>query len=589
VAPGQSKTVAITISSSSSDGVQRFGRIDLVANGRTPLHLPVAFVPTQGTLGAVSSCDDTTLDFGATTGCSVTVQNDSFADTTVDVHATVDDRLQITDAGGEPIFDGTSTQALGVELAGREPGVPALDPQDGFDGYLELAGDVVSSPDPIGDEEFLQYTGFGSFVFNGQTYDEVNVNSNGYLVAGPATSEDDVCCPPQGTPDASPPNNVIAPFWSDLAGDTGTPAGEPDLGVYVAILSDGGGNSWLVLESRLTDCCDGDADHGSTKVSQVWLGLNGTQDITIDYPTDARPDTSGIEQAPGDPLAVVAVQNEQGEGDSFDPEADPPPSDFFVLSSDPVPGDSYTMSLEVQGVQPGGGVLHAEATSPDVHGTTVVETALTVGQPPATGVDAFITRAFQDFLGRNPSSGELSTIRSKLNDGSLSRRGVIFQLATSNEYLGREVDERYAQLLGRDPDPNGRAYWIGKLRSGLSETGLVSSLVGSNEFYRRSGETPGGFADRAYQVLLDRQPTTGERNAVIAALAGGQARSSAGKAIYLSEESRRRRVAALYLRLLHRGTDPSGETYWANVIKTKGDIALAVYLATSNEYYHRTR
>jgi hypothetical protein len=212
-----------------------------------------------------------------------------------------------------------------------------------------------------------------------------------------------------------------------------------------------------------------------------------------------------------------------------------------------------------------------------------------VGEPPATGVDAFIIRAFEDFLGRRPSSGELSSDRTKLEDGSLSRRGFIMGLATSDEYLGREVDERYAQLLGRDPDPSGKAYWIGKLRSGLSETGLVSSLMGSNEFYRRAGETPGGFADRGYQALLDRNPTDDERTLVVALLDGGQPRSSVGKAIYQSEDSRRRRVAGLYLRLLHRTTDPSGETYWADVIKTKGDIALAVNLATSNEYFHRTR
>jgi hypothetical protein len=589
VAPGASKDVTITISAGTADGVQRFGQIDLVAAGRPAQHLPVAFVPTQGTLSAWSGCDDTTLDFGASTPCWVTVQNDSFADTTADVTASVDAPLQITDAGEQPIFDGTSTQAPGVELAGRQPGVPSLDPQDGFDGYLELSGTFVAHPDPIGDEEFLQYSGFGSFVFNGQTYDEVNVNSNGYLVAGPATSEDDVCCPPQGSPDAAPPNNVIAPFWSDLAGDTGTPAGEPDLGVYAAVLSDDGGNSWLVLESRLTDCCDGDDTHGATKVSQVWLGLNGTQDITIDYPADAKPDTSGIEQAPGDPLATVAVQNELGDGDSFDPEADPLPSDFFVLSTDPIPGDSYTLDLTVKGVAAGGGTLTGEATSPDVHGTTVVDTAVTVAPPPLTGTDAFVTRAFQDFLGRNPSANELTVYRGRLDSGAWSPRAFILKLATSDEYLGKQVDDRYDQFLGRDPDPSGRAYWIGKLRSGLSESGLVRSLIASAEFYRRSGSTDPGWADRTFQVLLDRLPTSAERSKVVAAIGGGASRSSVAGSVYQTEESRRRRVAVLYLELLHRLPDPSGQAYWAGVIKTKGDIALAVNLASSTEYRNRTR
>ena len=77
--------------------------------------------------------------------------------------------------------------------------------------------------------------------------------------AGPAGSADNVRCPPQESPDAAPPNNVIAPFWSDLTGDAGTPAGRPETGIYVDVLTDGV-DSWLVVESDLTDCCDGDAD-----------------------------------------------------------------------------------------------------------------------------------------------------------------------------------------------------------------------------------------------------------------------------------------------------------------------------------------
>jgi hypothetical protein len=283
------------------------------------------------------------------------------------------------------------------------------------------------------------------------------------------------------------------------------------------------------------------------------------------------------------------VQNEQGDGDSFDPEAEELPTDFFVTGTDPTPGDSYTMTVGVKAKAQGAGVLHSEITSPDVHGTTVLDSAIAVGAPPVTGLDAFIARAYQDFLGRSPSSTELARDRTALANGSLTRRRFILRLATSNEYLGHEVDTRFEQILGRAPDPNGRAYWINKLRTGLSETGLVNSITASNEFFTKSGATPGGFTARAHQVLLDRDPTPAETSGYTAYLAAGGTRGSVANSIYQSEESRRLRVTALYLHFLHRTPDTAGRNYWANVIKAKGDIALALELASSNEYFHRTR
>ena len=524
VAPGQQATVTVTIASSRTDGVQQFGQIRLSAAGRNALHLPVAWIPTQGSISASSSCDDTTLDFGASTTCDVTVQNQSFADTTVDIDAKANDKLTITDAGeADTTGSAAGNQASidDVPLAGKQLGVPSLIAAEGYDGFVELA-DGSTVPDTIGDEEFLTYAGVGTITYNGQSYDEVNVNSNGYLVLGPVTSQDDVCCPPQASPDAAPPNNVIAPFWSDLAGDTGTPAGEEPLGIYGAIFSNSDtGQEWLVIESRLSDCCEGDGVHGSTKVSQVWFGLDGPQDITIDYPMDARPDTTGIEQEPGDPLATVAVQNEAGDGDWFDPTGDPLPSDFIVQSTDPVPGDSYTLQLQVKGTKSGAGMLRSEITSPDVHGTTVVDTAVSVGPAPVTGLDAFITRAYQDFLDRSPTSTELAKTHQAIAGGSLTRRAFVTKLATSDEYLGHQVDQRYAQILGRSPDPSGRAFWVKKLRSGLSENGLVASIAGSNESWTKAGATPDGYADRLVSVLLDRTATATDRSTIGAWLSKG--------------------------------------------------------------------
>ena len=62
-------------------------------------------------------------------------------------------------------------------------------------------------------------------------------------VVGGAVGEDNNCCDIPPIPDRGPPNNFLAPFWTDLDG-TGAP------GIFIATLTDGV-DDWIVVESRL--------------------------------------------------------------------------------------------------------------------------------------------------------------------------------------------------------------------------------------------------------------------------------------------------------------------------------------------------
>ena len=56
---------------------------------------------------------------------------------------------------------------------------------------------------------------------------------------------------------------------------------------------------------------------------------------------------------------------------------------------------------------------------------------------------------------------------------------------------------------------------------------------------------------------------------------------------YQSIESRRDRVKLLYRDLLGRNPDSSGHAYWADILKNGRDVDLAIFLASSQEYYNR--
>ncbi len=109
-----------------------------------------------------------------------------------------------------------------VELRGRGTRrrrtreCPSVDPGASPFGFLPLA-DFGVTPDAIGDEDIINYS-VPAFVYNGETYTVLGVDSNGYSIAGGGSSEDNNCCNLPTGPDPAPPNNMLAPFWTDLDG-----------------------------------------------------------------------------------------------------------------------------------------------------------------------------------------------------------------------------------------------------------------------------------------------------------------------------------------------------------------------------------
>jgi len=255
-------------------------------------------------------------------------------------------------ATGATVSNPFTAKKDGVALNGSKPGVPSV-AAGGLFGYLPLA-DFGLTPTTIGDEQILNFN-VPQFLYNGRTYGSVGVDSNGYLVAGGGTAEDNECCtiPTGASPDK--PNNILAPFWTDLDG-TGAP------GVTVGTLSDGV-DSWTVIEWQVNVW-------GTTNRTtfQIWIGTNGVQDVTFAYdPTDAP-------TAEGQPFLVVA-ENGLGEGGAL---TTVPASDLTVSSTPPTAGGSVSYTVKLLGLLPGTGDVTTSMTTPIVRGTTVVKTPVTV-------------------------------------------------------------------------------------------------------------------------------------------------------------------------------------------------------------------
>ena len=308
---GKSVDIKVTIKTRSPIGAQQFGSSPSPRRTRvrSKMHLPIAWIHTQGTVTLSQSCADDSVRRGRSTTCDVVATNNAFESQTVDLDSRVTRQLAIIKSPGATRVNAKHARLHNVELAGATPGVPSMDAGAGVAGYLPL--DLFGiQPQAIGDEDIVNYN-VPAYRFNGKTYTAIGIDSNGYLVAGGGTAEDNNCCElPDGANPAAP-NNILAPFWTDLDG-TGAP------GVFVGSLTDGV-SSWLVIEYRVFAW-------GTTtqKTFQTWIGLNGAQDISFNY------DPSALPTQPAGQDLLYGAENEVGDGDMV---AGAPTEDQVITST----------------------------------------------------------------------------------------------------------------------------------------------------------------------------------------------------------------------------------------------------------------
>lgn len=85
----------------------------------------------------------------------------------------------------------------------------------------------------------------------------------------------------------------------------------------------------------------------------------------------------------------------------------------------------------------------------------------------------------------------------------------------SREHAETFVMHAYRAILGRDAEPTGLDNWASRLESGAqSVLGLCNALANSREFTRRRGTlTPNQLTTSLYSGVLERAPTSAERDA----------------------------------------------------------------------------
>lgn len=202
---------------------------------------------------------------------------------------------------------------------------------------------------------------------------------------------------------------------------------------------------------------------------------------------------------------------------------------------------------------------------------------------------AFVRALYEDFLGRAASEGEVLQWVSRMDVG-MSRYDVATALSRTDAWISAVVTRFYQDTLGRAPDPAGLAFWVHLAREGRPIGSIASDFYASDEYLARmaNGDLSGWVQD-LYRKLLFRPAESGGLQHWLSVMRDGTSRSTVAYSFYQADETTRVRVDSLYLALLGRRADAAGLRTWPPIVREQGDLVLAAFLASSDEYFARAQ
>jgi subtilisin family serine protease len=377
-------TFPIHISAPDIANGQYFARINLVpAKGGNTVTIPVAFVKKQGNVTLSNTCSP--LSIAMSTGvshCTVTAQN--LGTVSANASVTVGNRedgkpLRYKNVGapGSVVDTGDGVQWSGTLSPASAPPVNAINNITGSGpagGYLPLNGFAGNLVIPGGDDA-LTNVNVPTFYYGGEPYTRIGVSTNGYVVIGGGTASD-VSAFPQTFPNAARPNNVMAPFWTDL-NTTGGAAGNN--AILVNVLTDNATSDWIIVDFEKVK----NFSNATTHSGEIWIrastrsntGPAGEQ-LTYSYGSGANAGNAGA----GDPGTGInwGAENRDGtSGKNISP-APADASEFRPVLGAPVAGGSVSVPFDIWSKKIGTWHSDAALTSDQTPGTTIATQTLTI-------------------------------------------------------------------------------------------------------------------------------------------------------------------------------------------------------------------
>lgn len=176
--------------------------------------------------------------------------------------------------------------------------------------------------------------------------------------------------------------------------------------------------------------------------------------------------------------------------------------------------------------------------------------------------DIYVERLYQDLLGRNGDPAGAAYWSAALNAG-LSPRDLVLAFQNSVEYRTDQIDDLYSQLLHRTADSFGKSTF---LALNWTPDRIRVSIFGSQEYFQtRGGSTVNGFLVALYNDQLGRSADAAGLQFWTKTV-GATSRLDVASSFVFSFESSLNRVGDLYTVYLLRSADSAGLAHWTSLL-----------------------
>jgi uncharacterized protein (TIGR03118 family) len=211
-------------------------------------------------------------------------------------------------------------------------------------------------------------------------------------------------------------------------------------------------------------------------------------------------------------------------------------------------------------------------------------------QPTAAGgANArFVDQLYQNLLNRQADAMGLAFWMGQMDQG-MTRTQVAAGIENSTEFRTDAVQNAYQQFLHRSADPAGLAFWVNSLQQGQTIEQMEAGIVGSAEYLQsRGGGTTAGFLTALYQDALGRVIDAVGQGIFTQQLAGGASRGQVAGQIFASTEFQQALVQGDYRQFLNRPADPAGLAAFVTALQQgQTDQQIAAAIAGSDEFFAR--
>ncbi|NII71000.1 S8 family serine peptidase [Microbacterium ulmi] len=358
---GASREITIILNGIKATDGWHTGQVTLTPSksGAIPVVLPVAANVGDAAIALTQSCTPSEIARGKTTTCTVSASSQLPVDVDAKIDVVANPLLQVTSVTAPAKKQLLGATWKGTLAGAKAPTITGVAPGTSPAGYLPLSLFGIAPTPGLGDETIANFN-VPNFLYGGEVYNRIGITSNGYAVVGGGTSADVEFEPhPDDFPNPAAPNNVLAPYWTDLNFANG--------GAFRAGTLTDGVNTWLVLD------WDAVALYGQpdkTNSFQIWIGVDGTEDISFTYGTLNRdasyPTLTGAENRDGS-SGATAPNDSVAEG-----------TELRITTTPPVAGGAVTFDYTLKGLIKGTWTTAATLQSSALNVIPVETTKITV-------------------------------------------------------------------------------------------------------------------------------------------------------------------------------------------------------------------